>query len=223
LETVILIVKALETMQIAVTLALTVLYVGLSLALGGVRPTNGFPWWFFVPCFVMVCTGLIAKGTIAILPIPWVNGQHYGPPPRRVHLSWRAAVRLPVYAVPLLIPWHMLSILRFHFDLDWVLWIVFALAFAILAHMARRRRREIRLLRGGEVTLALVDYREVDTEWQDRITYHFITARGTMVSGRVLYAGYENGILEGSSVPVFYDADNPRDHVVACASWFEAD
>lgn len=210
-------------MQLAVAIALTVLYVGLSLALGGVRPGNGFPWWFFVPCFVIFFSGLAAKGIIAVLPIPWLNGERYGPPPRRVHLSWRAAVRLPVYPVPLLIPWHMLTILRFHFALDWALWIVFALALAILAHMARKCSREIRLLRGGEVTQALVDYREVDTEWADRITYHFITARGIMVSGRGLYAGYEKGIFEGASVPVFYDAGNPGAHIVACASWFEAD
>ena len=207
-------------MQLAVTIALTVLYIGLSLALGGVRPTNDFPWWIFVPCFVMVCAGFIAKWIIAILPIPWVNGPRYGSPPRRVHLSWRAAVRLPVYAVPLLIPWHMFSILRMHVDLDGVLYLLAALALAILVLVARRRRREIGLLRGGEVTLALVDYREVTQEELDRIYYHFTTARG-IFSGRALYTGYD--VLEGSSVPVFYDADNPKDHVVACASWFEAE
>ncbi|OGQ95125.1 MAG: hypothetical protein A2521_00235 [Deltaproteobacteria bacterium RIFOXYD12_FULL_57_12] len=209
-------------MQIAVTITLTFLYFGLSLAFGGVRP-GGFIWWFFAPCIVMVCAGFIASGIMAILPVPWTNGRRYGPPPRRVHLSWRAAVRLPVYAPPLLIPWHMLSILRMHFDLDWVLYLLVTLALAILAIVAQRRRREILLLRSGEVTLALVDYREVDIEWADRITYHFMTARGITVSGRGLYAGYENGVVEGSSIPVFYDADNPRDHVVACASWFEAD
>jgi hypothetical protein len=38
-----LIVEVFETMQIAVAIALTVLYVGLSLMVGGVRPGNGFP------------------------------------------------------------------------------------------------------------------------------------------------------------------------------------
>lgn len=208
-------------MQIAVFIALTVLYVGLSLALGGMYTTNSFPWWFFAPCFVMVCAGLIAKGIIAVLPIPWVNGQRYGSPPRRVHLSWRAALRLPVYAVPLLILWHMLSVLRMHFDLEWVMYLLVAFALVILALVARKRRREIRLLRGGEVTTALVDSREVTQEELDHLYYHFTTARGTIVSGRALYTGY--AILEGSSVPVFYDADNPGNHVVACASWFEAD
>ena len=209
-------------MQIAVTIALTILYVGISLALGGVRPGKGFIWWFFVPCIVMVCTGFIATRIMAILPIPWASGQRYGLPPRRVHLSWRAALRLPVYVTFLILPWHMLSILRFHFGLDWVLWILLALAFAILARMTRRRRREIHLLRSGEMAMAFIDSRENTAEWSDdRIFYHFSTASGSVVSGRAFYVGYN--VLEGSGVPVFYDADNPRNHVVACASWFEAD
>ena len=122
-----------KTMQIAVAITLTVLYVGLSLMLGGVPPKNGFPWWFFAPCIVTFCTALVAKGIMAILPIPWVNGRRYGSPPRRVHLSWRAAVRLPVYVPALLIPWYFLSILRMHFDLDWVLSLVVTLAMVILA------------------------------------------------------------------------------------------
>jgi len=209
-------------MQVAVAIALTVLYVGISLALGGVRPGNGFIWWFFVPCIVMVCAGFIATGIMAILPVPWANGRRYAPPPRSVHLSWRAAVRLPVYMTFLLLPWHMLSILRSHFGLDWVLWTVFALAMAILARMARRRGREINLLRSGEIAMAFIDSLENTAEWSDdRIFYHFITAGGAVVSGRAFYVGYN--VLEGSRVPVFYDVADPRDHVVACASWFEAE
>jgi len=209
-------------MQIAVTIALTILYVGLSLALGGVRPGNGFIWWFFVPCIVTFCAAVVATRIMAILPIPWANGQRYGPPPRRIHLSWRAAVRLPAYAPALLIPWHMLSILTFHFDLDWVLYLLVTLAIAILALVARRRMREIRLLRSCEVAMAFIDSRENTAEWSDdRIFYHFRTASGAAVSGRAFYVGYN--VLEGSIVPVFYDANNPRNHVVACASWFEAD
>ncbi len=69
--------------------------------------------------------------------------------------------------------------------------------------------------------MALVHGRQATGEWTDRIAYHFMTAAGTAVSGRVWDAGYD--VPEGSSVPVFYDANNPRDHVVACACWFEAD
>jgi len=59
-------------MQIAVTIALTATYLGLSLALGGVQSSNG-PWWFFLPCIVSVCAFIAAKMIMAKLPLPWVN------------------------------------------------------------------------------------------------------------------------------------------------------
>ena len=208
-------------MQIAVAIALTVIYVGLSLALGGVHSNNG-PWWFFLPCIASACAFAVAKIIQDRLPLPWIDGQGYSSPPRRVHLSWRAAVRLPAYAPFLLILWYFLSILRMHFDIDWVLYCVITLALGIMAIIALRRRREIRLLRSGEVTMAFVDSRVDTTEWQnDPIYYHFRTAGGADVSGRALYTGYD--VLEGSIIPVFYDAKNPRHHLIACTSWFEAD
>ncbi len=208
-------------MQIIVSIALTVIYVGLSLALGGVHANNG-PWWFFLPCIVSVCAFVIAKMILDRLPLPWLNEQGYRSPLRRVHLSWRAAVRLPAYAPFLLILWHFLAILHMHFDIDGVLYSVIMLVLLITIIVAHRRRREIRLLRSGEVAMAFIESRENTAEWQDdRIYYHFITADGATVSGRALYTGYE--VREGGSVPVFYDANNPQNHVVACASWFEAD
>ena len=208
-------------MQIAVTIALTATYLGLSLTLGGVHSSNG-PWWFFLPCIVSVCAFVVAKMIMVKLPLPWVNEQGYSSPPRRVHLSWRATVRLPAYAPFLLILWHFLSILRMHFDIDWVLYCVIMLALGMMTIIALRRWREIRLIRSGEVAMAFINSRENTAEWQDdRIYYHFRTARGADVSGRAFYVGYD--VLEGSIIPVFYDAKNPSDHVVACASWFEAD
>jgi hypothetical protein len=208
-------------MQIVVTITLTTIYVGLSLALGGVYSNNG-PWWFFLPCIVSACAFAVAKVILDRLPLPWVNEKGYRSPPRRVHLSWRAAVRLPAYAPFLLILWHFLSILRMHFDIDGVLYGMIMLALGIMAIVAHRRRREIRLLRSGDVAMAFIEGRQNTAEWQDdRITYHFITADGATVSGRALYTGYD--VRAGGSVPVFYDAHNPRDHVIACASWFEAD
>ncbi len=144
-------------MQIIVTIALTVIYVGLSLALGGVHSNNG-PWWFFLPCIVSACAFVAAKMIQDKLPLPWLNEQGYRSPPRRVHLSWRAAVRLPAYAPFLLILWHFLSILRMHFDIDGILYFVIVLVLLIMIIIARRRRREIRLLRSGDVAMAI--YRE---------------------------------------------------------------
>jgi hypothetical protein len=208
-------------MQVAASIALTVIYLGLSLVLGGVRSGNG-PWWFFLPCIVSVLAFAAAKAIQDKLPLPWVDERGYGAPPRRVHLSWRASVRLPAYAPFLLILWHLLAILRMHFDIDWVLYCAITLTLGMVTMVALSGWREVQLLRSGEVAMASVDGREDTAEWQDdRIYYHFATARGADVSGRARYAGYD--VLEGSLIPVFYDADDPRDHVVACASWFEAD
>jgi hypothetical protein len=208
-------------MQIIVTIALTVIYVGLSLAFGGVYANNG-PWWFFLPCIVSVFAFVVAKMILDRLPLPWLNEQGYSFPPRHVHLSWRAAVRLPAYAPFLLILWHFLSILRMHFDIDGVLYGLIMLVLAVMAIVAHRRRREIRLLRNGKVAMAFIEGRENTAEWQDdRIYYHFIAAGGATVSGRALYTGYD--VRAGGSVPVFYDANHPGDHLAACASWFEAD
>ncbi len=157
-------------MQLAVTIALTVIYVGLALTLGGAYPKSGMPWRFFVPGTVAFCAAFVATRVSAALPIPWVNGRRYGLPPRRVHLFWRAAIRLPVWAPALLVPWHVLLILRMHFDFDWVLYLA--------------------------ITLFLL----AAAQWRST-----------------------TGEKSGSSVPVFYDPDNPRDHVVACSCWFEAD
>jgi hypothetical protein len=208
-------------MQLAVTIALTVLYTGLSLKLGGVHSNNG-PWWFFLPCIVSVCAYGVAMMIQTKLPLPWINEKGYSSTPRRVHLSWRATVRLPVYAPFLLILWHFLSILRMHFDIDWVLYCVITLAMGIMTIVALRRWREIWLLRNGEVATAFIDGKENTAEWaDDRIFYHFRTAGGAEISGRAFYAGYD--VLEGSIIPVFYDANNPGDHIAACASWFEAE
>jgi hypothetical protein len=207
-------------MQIIVTITLIVLYVSLSLSLGGVHSNNG-PWWFFLPCIITLFASVIAKIISARLPLPWVNKPRYSSPPRRVHLSWRAAVRIPAYTPFLLILWHFLSIMRMHFDIDWVLYCVITLALGIMAIIALRRWHEIRLLRRGEVAMAFIDSRQNTAEWSDdRIFYHFRTAGDANVPGRSLYVGYD--IHEGSFVPVFYDAKNPRDHVIACGSWFEA-
>jgi hypothetical protein len=206
-------------MQVVVSIALVLLYVGISLTLGGAHPKSGFIWWFFVPITVTFCAGIIAKGVMAILPLPRSDARLYGRSPRLVRLSWRAAVRLPVLAPAMLLPWYMFDILNRHFDIDWVLWIAGVLALAASTRVVLKSRRELRLLRYGEVVTAFIDSRELDVEWASRITYHFVTAGGETISGRRMCTGYD--VSEASGVPVFYDPDNPADHIAACASWFE--
>lgn len=207
-------------MRTVLAIALAVFYVGVSLVLGGATPASGMPWWFFVPCAVAMGGALAAKTISALFPLPWTTNGDYGPAPRRVRLSWQAAVRLPVWAPTLLVPWHILTIVRMHFDLDGLVYLALAAALAALVPIARRRRRDIRLLRRGAVAAAFVTDRDNTQEWGERISYRFATATGTTVDGRAFCTGYD--VRAGASVPVFFDADNPAEHVLACASWFHA-
>src|SRR5436853_3058632 len=119
-------------MQVALAIALTVLYVGITLELGG-NPSYPIIGWFVAPAVVMVVVGFAAKGICALLPWPWINDRRYESPPRRVHLSWRAAVRVPVWLPWLCFPWFFLSLAWEHNDLIWMKWIIAAIALALLA------------------------------------------------------------------------------------------
>jgi len=119
-----------------------------------------------------------------------------------------------------LIPYYIIWILRMHVDIGWVLYIIILLVAVALAIIVRKRMREVRLLRNGRLAMGVVDGR-YGSEWPDEITYLFITRDGTTVQGRGNDLDYD--VPVGSSVPVFYAADNPRDHIVATACWFEAD
>jgi hypothetical protein len=210
-------------MQLAFAIALTSIYVGIGLAICGVPPRPaGFPLlWFFAPAGIMIGAGFAGRVISAILPVPWVDGRRYGPPPRRVHLSWRAAVRIPAWIPWLLFPGYLLSVMKTYPALDRILWTVAALVLVILALITLRCQRQIRLLRDGDVAMAMVHARDDGEEPHNEIAFQFAAADGTVVSGRAWDLGYKVPI--GDPVPVFYDQKNPRNHVVACASRFEAD
>src|SRR5213594_3268905 len=97
-------------MQLAGAIALSIFYVGLSLALGGWNARNAL-YWFLVPiCGVTCCALFVAHVVPRLLPTPWAIERRFGRPPRRVHLSWRTAVRVPAGLPLLLFPGRMLAI-----------------------------------------------------------------------------------------------------------------
>ena len=215
-------------MQLALFIGLATVYVGLSLALGALSPWKyefGILYWFLVPTVGLTCVALaLAQLVQRFTPIPWNAGRGFGSTPRRVHLSWRAAVRGPAMLPVLFFPWYLVS-------LTWnagerggpfIAAAIVALGVVALAVSIRKLRREVRLLRDGVVAMALIDHRTSTGEdpWEG-IRYHFMTAHGVAVSGSAYDRGY--GVREGSTVPVFYDARRPQDHIAACACWLEAD
>jgi hypothetical protein len=208
-------------MQLAAAIALTVFYVGLTLAWGGLHPGRGVPWWVFAPFIVTLCAVMLSWAVSAALPPPWAEGRRYGSPPRRVHLSWRTALRIPAPLPMLVFLYYGYWALSRHFEVGWAVYAVVGLAAGATALAMRRQRREVRLLRNGAMAMGVIDAREDIGGGPDRVAFHFATAGGATVSGRGWDVGY--GVVAGSHVPVFYDTGDPGDHVLACSSWFEVD
>jgi hypothetical protein len=212
--------------QLAFSIVLAALYVGLAISLGALTPWKhplGALYWFLVPTVGMTCAGMAVAGMVQrFAPVPWSAQRELAAAPRRVHLSWRAATSGPALLPVLFFPWYIASLM-------WTLGgrgprsmaaVIFACALLAVGLSIRKIRREHRLLRDGAVAMALVEYRtntgEDPWEW---IRYRFVTARGIAVSGRGYDRGYRIGV--GETVPVFYDPNRPKDHIAACACWLE--
>jgi hypothetical protein len=214
--------------QLLVAILLSVFYGGLSRALDAVYPNN-IVWWFLVPIVGLgICLWFVSERMIAAaLPIHWQDGRPFGPTPRSVHVSWRTAVRVPV-AVPFaLFPTRLFSILlrgltvQHEPALRWVVSVLLALALLVLAVVVRSIRRELRLLRHGDVAMALVESRDDDGEGPATIRYFFATDSGVAVRGKSVDHWYR--VPVGDTVPIFYDPNNPKDRVAACGCWLEVD
>src|SRR5262245_1000964 len=100
-------------MQLALFIGLATLYVGVSLALGALSPWGhefGILYWFLVPTVGLTCGAMaISQIVQRFAPIPWI-AVRASRPPRRVHLSLRAAVRGPSILPVLFFPWYIVSV-----------------------------------------------------------------------------------------------------------------
>jgi len=120
------------------------------------------------------------------------------------------------------LPYYFILILQLHFDIGIVFYIVALIVVFALAYLVKKRILEIRLLKRGQLSIGIVESRrDTGDGLPARISYSFITLNGTPVRGRTWDLDYS--IQEGSSVPIYYDANNPEDHVPATACWFESD
>jgi Protein of unknown function (DUF3592) len=211
-------------MQLMVAIALSAVYAGLVFTLGGADPTSGGPWWLFVPAILTFGAALVATFVPAAFPTPWATRHDYSRTPRRVHLPWRAALWVPMWMPVLFIARHFLWILWRNSDvvpIRLAFWFIVALITTGAVFIGFRRWHEIQLLRTGEAAIALVGSTETTEEWMNRIAYRFVTSDGSGVLGSAWDHGYR--VREGSAVPAFYNPKNPKDHIIACACWFEAD
>jgi hypothetical protein len=208
--------------QLIVAISLGIFYVGMSVVLGALSAQNAL-YWFLVPICGVGCAATgVGQLLQRVIPVPWTMKVGFAAPPRRVYLSWRAAVRMPAFVPFLFFPANLLWIASnsSHGTLTWTMAAILCAVGALAA--AARWRRAFRVLRDGEVATALIDQRTDTSEapW-DLVYYHFVTGNGVTVSGSAQEKGY--GVREGAAVPVFYDPNDPRRHVIACSSSFEAE
>ena len=211
-------------MQLTLAIGLSVIYAGLVFILGGADPTSGGPWWLFVPAGLTFAGALIATFVPAAFPIPWATPRDYSQTPRPVHLSWRAAFWFPMWVPGLFIARQFLWILWRNSDvvpIRLAFWFIVMLIATGAVFIGFKRWHEIQMLRTGEVAIALIGSTETTEEWMNRIAYRFVTSDGSGVLGLAWDHGYR--VREGSAVPAFYNPKNPKDHIIACACWFEAD
>jgi len=87
-----------------------------------------------------------------------------------------------------------------------VLWFAFS--------MAAKLGDRTGLIQNGEVALGRVLTRE-----GPKIACEFSDAQGRLVQGKGKNLGHN--VQEGMFIPVFYDPQNPADHVALCGSWYE--
>jgi hypothetical protein len=91
---------------------------------------------------------------------------------------------------------------------------VFAVVLWFAFSMAAKLGDRTGLIKNGEVALGRVLTRE-----GPRIACEFSDAKGRVVQGEGKILGHN--VQEGMFIPVFYDPQNPADHVALCGSWYE--
>ncbi|HYM23888.1 MAG TPA: DUF3592 domain-containing protein, partial [Vicinamibacterales bacterium] len=207
-------------MQIGVALGFTALYLGASVAITDAAPHNAFVL-FIAPPAVALGASIVAEVARSLYrTVPWAR-MSVSRPPRRVHMTWMAAFRAPMFAPLTLIPWNMIWAVTAWTGLNWPTYLAGVLTAALVSVLLFRRVRQMHLVQHGEMAAAVVTAMATAGENEDDVYYEFTAANGATMTGRAADGGYR--IRPGAVVPVFYDKDNPTSHVVACAAWFAPD
>jgi hypothetical protein len=102
---------------------------------------------------------------------------------------------------------------------DWVIAGIVALLLLLPFAMWRQQVRECDLLENGEVALATVVSEWRGDKDQSSIAYEFKDFQGQ--TRRASGFDYTQKLFEGMPVAVFYDRDNPKRQIPACATYHE--
>lgn len=102
---------------------------------------------------------------------------------------------------------------------DWVIAAIAALLLLLPYGMWRSQVRECDLLENGEAALATVVRQWKGGKGSSSIEYEFKDFQGETRTG--LGFDYTEKLFEGMPVAVFYDRDNPKRQIPACATYHE--
>jgi hypothetical protein len=102
---------------------------------------------------------------------------------------------------------------------DWVIAAIVALLLFLPYTMWRSQERECDLLENGEVALATVVRQWKGDKGSSSVEYEFKDLQGETRRG--MGFDYTEKLFEGMPVAVFYDRDNPRRQIAACATFHE--
>jgi hypothetical protein len=151
-------------------------------------------------------------------------------PPREIRMSTRGRVSLSVallgvlgfaaiFGLHLYTIWaRKLSVAVFTPG-DWVIAAIVALLLLLPYAMWRSQVRECDLLENGEVALATVVRQWKGDKGSSSVEYEFKDFQGETRTG--LGFDYTEKLFEGMPVAVFYDRDNPKRQIPACATYHE--
>jgi hypothetical protein len=150
--------------------------------------------------------------------------------PREIRMSTRGRVSLSVALVAVLgfaamfglhiyTVWERKHSFAVFSPGDWVVTAIVALLLLLPYAMWRQQVRECDLLENGEVALATVVGEWRGDKGQSSIEYEFKDFQGQ--TRRASGFDYTQKLFEGMPVAVFYDRDNPKRQIPACATYHE--
>jgi hypothetical protein len=150
--------------------------------------------------------------------------------PREIRLSTRGRFGLPVALLGVLgfaaifgLHLYTIGARKHSFAVftpgDWVIAAIVALLLFLPYTMWRSQVRECDLLENGEVALATVVRQWKSDKSSSSIEYEFKDFQGETRKGIGL--DYTEQLFEGMRVAVFYDRDNPKRQIPACATYHE--
>jgi hypothetical protein len=175
-------------------------------------------------------SAVAAKSSAVVEPTPQQQALLRTSRPREIRMSTRGRVTMSVallavlgfaamFGVHLYTVWARKQSFAVFTPGDWFIAAIVVLLLLLPYGMWRQQVRECDLLENGEVALATVIREWRGDKDQSSIEYEFKDFQGQ--TRRASGFDYTQKLFEGMPVAVFYDRDNPKRQLPACATYHE--